>query len=262
MEANQADITSYACTSKAAEENVITVDVSRDVLVDSMTDMSETPIPPDIISTVDQTAENEDETSKLTLAYERLYEIPKTIVERFSDHIKYLDISHNKITNLDALVYFKNLTSLIADDNPITENCNLPPLPKLELLWLNRCKIASLYPWVSKLKESCPNLQFLSLMGNPAAPSYFNGGTFYEYLQYRLFVISQFSSLNHLDDRRVTEDQMLEAQRLYKRPFFERIVKPAGLSQLVNKSVTWNSVQNKLTNFWSKDKQSNRNLLI
>lgn len=50
---------------------------------------------------------------------------------------------------------------------------------------LNRCKISSLYPWVGKLKESCPNLKYLCLMGNPAAPSYFNGGTFYEYLQYR-----------------------------------------------------------------------------
>ncbi|CAB3235323.1 unnamed protein product [Arctia plantaginis] len=256
---------SYPSTSHAPDDGVVSVDVSRDVLVDSMTDMSETPIPPDIITSVDTSAENSDSDSRLTLAYENLYEIPKTIVERFADHIKYLDLSHNKITNLDSLVYFKNLTSLIADSNPITEDCNLPPLPKLELLWLNRCKIASLYPWVGKLKESCPNLQYLSLMGNPAAPSYFNGGTFYEYLQYRLFVISQFPSLTHLDDRRVTEDQRLEAQRLYKRPFLERIVNPrASISQFVNTSVTWNTVQTKLTSLWGKDKQadSRRNLLI
>lgn len=246
----------------APDEGVISVDVSRDTLVDSMTDMSETPIPPDIIASVDNPNENEEQNTRLTLAYERLYEIPKTIVERFSDHIRYLDISHNKITNLDALVFFRNLTSLIADDNPITENCCLPPLPKLQLLWLNRCKISSLYPWVGKLKESCPNLQFLSLMGNPAAPSYFNGGTFYEYLQYRLFVISQFPSLNHLDDRKVTDDQRTESLRLYKRPFFERIVKPAGLSQLVNSSITWNTFQNKISSFLGKDKSQNRNLLI
>lgn len=42
--------------------------------------------------------ENEDECTKLTLAYERLFEIPRTIVERFGDHVMYLDISHNKIT--------------------------------------------------------------------------------------------------------------------------------------------------------------------
>ncbi|KAJ0177644.1 hypothetical protein K1T71_006517 [Dendrolimus kikuchii] len=247
-----------------SDEGVISVDVSREALVDSMTDMSETPLPPDLISSAEISNDNEDESTKLTLAYERLYELPRTIVERFSDHIKYLDITHNKITNLDALVYFRHLTSLIADHNPMTENCLLPPLPKLELLWLNHCKIASLYPWVSKLKESCPNLQYLCLMGNPAAPSYFNGGTFYEYLQYRLFVISQFPSLNHLDDRRVTEDQRLEAQRLYKRPFFERLVSPSsgGFSQLVNSSVTWSRVQGKLSAIMGKDRPDNRNLLI
>ncbi|KAH9645054.1 hypothetical protein HF086_005599 [Spodoptera exigua] len=115
---DQSFVNSYPSVQPPPDEGVISVDVSRDALVDSMTDMSETPIPPDIITSVVTTTENEDENGRLTLAYERLYEIPKTIVER----------------NLDALVYFKSLTSLIADDNPLTENCCLPPLPKLELL--------------------------------------------------------------------------------------------------------------------------------
>ncbi|XP_032515941.1 leucine-rich melanocyte differentiation-associated protein-like isoform X1 [Danaus plexippus] len=247
---------------KDADEGLITVDVSKDVVEDSMTTMNQSEIPPDLIQSVNDGTE--DDATKLTLAYENLYELPRTIVERFSDHIIYLDISHNKITNLDALVHFKHLTSLIADDNPITENCLLPPMPKLQLLWLNRCKISSLYPWVGKLKESCPNLQYLSLMGNPAAPSYFNGGTFYEYLQYRLFVVSQFPSLTHLDDRKVTDDQRSEAHRLYKRPLLERIIKPGsgGLSQLMSSSITWNSVHNKLSSLWGKDRNQGRNLLI
>ncbi|XP_023934827.1 leucine-rich melanocyte differentiation-associated protein isoform X2 [Bicyclus anynana] len=222
--------------------------------------MSQSAAPPDLIQSAHD-AHDEDPT-KLTLAYERLYEVPRTVVERFSDHIRYLDISHNKITNLDALVHFRHLTSLIADDNPITENCFLPPMPKLQLLWLNRCKISSLYPWVGRLKEACPALCLLSLMGNPAAPSYFNGGTFYDYLQYRLFVISQFPSLSHLDDRKVTDDQRAEAQRLYKRPLLERLVRPAtGGLAILGASVTWTSVQSKLTSFWGK-KPEGRNLLI
>ncbi|XP_028026169.1 uncharacterized protein LOC114239932 isoform X2 [Bombyx mandarina] len=185
-----------------------------------MTDMTEAIISPNLI------VDNEEDSTKLTLAYEWLYEVPRTIVDKFSNHIKYLDISHNKIT-------------------------------------LNHCKIASLYPWVGKLKESCPNLQYLCLMGNPAAPSYFNGGTFYEYLQYRLFIISQFQSLNHLDDRKVTDDQRTEALRLYKRPFLERLVSPGsrgGISQLMQAPAKWNTVHGKLNSLWSKAK--NRNLLI
>lgn len=204
---------------------------------DTITLPKEIPAPELFVSCVDE----EEENTKLTLAYGKLYEIPRSLVETYADNVKYLDISHNMITNLDALVFFNNLTSLIADNNPITENCILPPLPKLQLLWMNHCKITSLYPWVGKLRESCSDLKYLCLMGNPAAPSLLNGGTFYEYLQYRLFVISQFPSLNHLDDRKVTEDQRIEAQRLYKRPFFERFLKP-GLSSLVNKSVTWNTI--------------------
>ncbi|XP_034828536.1 leucine-rich melanocyte differentiation-associated protein-like [Maniola hyperantus] len=249
-------------STKCADEGgvIAIIDVTSEVLVDSVTAMSQSVIPPDLIQSVQDAGE--EEPTKLTLAYERLYELPRTIVERFADHIKYLDISHNKITNLDVLVHFKHLTSLIADDNPITENCFLPPMPRLQLLWLNRCKIASLYPWVGKLKESCPELHLLSLMGNPAAPSYFNGGTFYDYLQYRLFVISQFPSLDHLDDRKVTDDQRAEAQRLYRRPLLERLRPGPGGLALLGASVTWNSVQNKLTSFWSKDKSQGRNLLI
>ncbi|XP_037867480.1 leucine-rich melanocyte differentiation-associated protein isoform X2 [Bombyx mori] len=250
-------INNHASCSSVPDEGVISVDLSRDIVVDSMTDMTEAIISPNLI------VDNEEDSTKLTLAYEWLYEVPRTIVDKFSNHIKYLDISHNKITNLDPLVHFFHLSSLIADHNPITENCALPPLPKLELLWLNHCKIASLYPWVGKLKESCPNLQYLCLMGNPAAPSYFNGGTFYEYLQYRLFIISQFPLLNHLDDRKVTDDQRTEALRLYKRPFLERLVSPGsrgGISQLMQAPAKWNTVHGKLNSLWSKAK--NRNLLI
>ncbi|XP_022123404.2 leucine-rich melanocyte differentiation-associated protein isoform X1 [Pieris rapae] len=242
------------------DEGVIAVDITNNVLVDSVTTMPQTAISSNIIEAEESNVEDED-SSKLTLAYERLYEIPRTIVEKFSNYVQYLDISHNKITNLEPLVHFKHLTSLIADDNPVTENCFLPPLPKLELLWLNYCKIASLYPWVGKLKESCPNLQYLSLMGNPAAPSYFNGGTFYEYLQYRLFIISQFPSLNHLDDRKITEDQKEESHRLYKRPLLQRIGRPnAGISNFMNSSVSWSNVQSKLTFLWGN--RQGRNLLI
>lgn len=39
----------------------------------------------------------------------------------------------------------------------------------------------------------------------------------------RMFVLSWFPYLVHLDDRLVTEEQRLEAKRLYKRPMLENI---------------------------------------
>ncbi|XP_031334930.1 leucine-rich melanocyte differentiation-associated protein-like isoform X1 [Photinus pyralis] len=173
------------------------------------------------------TLENElfytDPRHRLSLAYEKLHSIPKLLLHELSPIIKTLDISHNEFDNIDFAGEFKQLTMFICDHNNITSTTHIPYMPQLELLWMNHCKIAELYPWAKRLQQACPNLRHLSLMGNPAAPSYLNGGTFYEYLQYRLFMISLFPTLVHLDDKVVTDDQRAEAHRLYKRPFFERV---------------------------------------
>lgn len=164
-----------------------------------------------------------DPKHRLSLAYERLRTMPKLLLHELSPVIKTLDISHNEFDNLEFASEFKQLTMLICDHNNITSSTYIPYMPQLELLWMNHCKISELYPWAKRLQQACPNLRHLSLMGNGAAPSYLNGGTFYEYLQYRLFMISLFPTLVHLDDKPVTEDQRTEAYRLYKRPLLERI---------------------------------------
>lgn len=87
--------------------------------------------------------------------------------------------------NLEFLKNFKQLTNLICDRNYINSSTRLPYMPKLELLWLNHCKIYELYPWIKCLQESCPNLKYLSLMGNRGVPSVLHKNNFCEYLQYR-----------------------------------------------------------------------------
>ena len=87
--------------------------------------------------------------------------------------------------NLQFLAEFENLTSLNLDHNNIDDHTVFPHMPKLQLLWLNHNNIEELYPFIKNLHESVPNLRYLCLMGNKAAPSYLNGGTFYDYLQYR-----------------------------------------------------------------------------
>ncbi|KAF7998609.1 hypothetical protein HCN44_011017 [Aphidius gifuensis] len=163
-----------------------------------------------------------DDTS-ISLAFENLFFMPYDIIEKYNDSILTLDISHNKFSSLQFLAEFENLTSVNLDYNRIDSYTIFPYLPQLELLWLNHNKIDSLYPFLKLLYESLPNLQYLSIMGNHASPSYLNDGTFYDYLQYRLFVISWFPKLKHLDDRVVTVEQQREAKRLFKRPLFERL---------------------------------------
>lgn len=182
----------------------------------------------------------DEEKYRLSLAYERLHSMPKLLLNELAPMIRILDISNNEFEHLGFLGEFKQLTTLICDHNNITSSTYIPYMPELELLWMNHCKINELYPWAKRLQQSCPNLRHLSLMGNPAAPSYLNGGTFYEYLQYRLFIISLFPTLVHLDDRAVTEDQRAEAHRMYRRPLLERIASktPTSLVPTYLRSVT------------------------
>ncbi len=101
---------------------------------------------------------------------------------------------------------------------------------------------------MSTLRRSCPSLQQLSLMNNEAAPSYFNGGSYTQYKDYRYdstsaaghtrvwarnlrrqscslrnatkcnfrhFVISQLKNLEVLDDTRISREERGEAERIY-----------------------------------------------
>lgn len=167
---------------------------------------------------------SERRVDSLSLAYEDLFTVPYNIIRDFSFTLYHLDISHNLFSrNLQFLSEFENLTSLNLDHNMIDDVTVFPYMPNLELLWLNHNRILNLFPFIKNLYTSVPNLKYLCLMGNVAAPSYLNGGSFYEYLNYRMFVLSWFPHLIHLDDRLVTEEQRLEARRLYKRPILENI---------------------------------------
>ncbi|KAK5650750.1 hypothetical protein RI129_001779 [Pyrocoelia pectoralis] len=203
-----------------------------------------------------------DPKCQLSLAYEKLHTIPKLLLHELSPFIKTLDISHNEFDNIDFAGDFKQLTMLICDHNNISSATHIPYMPQLELLWMNHCKISELYPWAKRLQHSCPNLRHLSLMGNPAAPSYLNGGTFYEYLQYRLFMISLFPTLVHLDDRVVTDDQRAEAHRLYKRPFLERITSKTSTNLPIYLRSVTDKVSEILTPLPSLSLNLEKNLII
>ncbi|XP_033217163.1 leucine-rich melanocyte differentiation-associated protein-like isoform X2 [Belonocnema kinseyi] len=190
---------------------------------------------------------NLDLTESLSLAFESLLHMPYDIIENYASTINTLDISHNKFSrNLQFLSEFDNLTSLNLDHNNIDAFTKFPYMPKLQLLWLNHNKIDELFPFVKNLYESFPNLRYLSLMGNKAAPSYLNGGSFYDYLQYRLVVISWFPRLVHLDDRLITSEQRIEATRLFRRPLLEQLSEHTPIPECIK------VFHNRLSNFFIK----------
>lgn len=179
-----------------------------------------------------------EEDQRLTLAYENLEEIPRTLVNSFGSFVRILDISHNNFKNVSFLQHFHNLTSLILDHNKIDSATVFPSLKSLRLLWLNHNQIKQLYPFVHNLHDSFPRLHHISLMGNEAVPICVDEAMFYQHLQYRLFIVSWFRELVHLDDRTVTVDEQIEARRLYKRPLIERLPYKESLKQLVSSVTT------------------------
>ena len=88
-------------------------------------------------------------------------------------------------SDLRSLRGFTGLGTLILDRNKITSHVVLPPLPQLEVLWVNHNRIANLAIFVEAVGNAFPHLKHLSMMDNEAAPSYFNGGSKEDYHDYR-----------------------------------------------------------------------------
>ena len=58
-------------------------------------------------------------------------------------------------------------------------------MPKLQVLWVNKNSITNLSIFIEKVASSFPDLRYLAMLDNAAAPSYFNGGSKQEYEDYR-----------------------------------------------------------------------------
>lgn len=153
---------------------------------------------------------------RLSLAFQGLSEIPANIIQMGSA-IEELDLTENKISDLRFLFDFPKLTTLILDRNGITSQIKLPVMNCLQTLWVNHNKISNLSTFISTVSKNCPKLKILSMMNNEAAPSYFNGGSYQQFMDYRYYVISQLPRLEILDDKKIEDNEKEEALRIYKR---------------------------------------------
>lgn len=69
--------------------------------------------------------------------------VPEAVINLFHDRVKVLDLTNNKINDLEALQYFPNMEELILDNNLITEDVLFPPnSPNLRVLSLNNNRVS------------------------------------------------------------------------------------------------------------------------
>lgn len=147
----------------------------------------------------------EDE-QKLIYFDQKTYKLPEAILNLYSDRVRHLDLSYNKLSSFESLELFSMLEELVLDNNYLTDDIIFPAqLDRIKLLSLNNNKFENLDLLLTKLSLCFPNLEYLSLLGNPTCPYYCLNlnHTEYEYLKYRFYIIRYLPHLRILDAQAV-----------------------------------------------------------
>ncbi|KAM4713810.1 leucine-rich melanocyte differentiation-associated protein [Anableps anableps] len=153
----------------------------------------------------------------LSFAYQGLTEIPYDTILTQTDALEVLDLSYNILDENPALLgQLEKLSTLILDSNNYTSHVKFPYMPSITTVCINKNKINNLPVFVDEIRRKFPNIKILSMMNNEAAPSYFNGGSLSQYIDYRLYVISQIPGLEILDDTEVLEKERVQARKTYR----------------------------------------------
>ncbi|XP_072553749.1 leucine-rich melanocyte differentiation-associated protein [Paramormyrops kingsleyae] len=155
---------------------------------------------------------------RLSFAYQDLIEIPYDVILEQRDTLEVLDLSYNLLEESPALLgELEKLATLILDCNNYNSHVKFPYLPSITTMCINKNRISNLPIFVEEVRRKFPNIRILSMMNNEAAPSYFNGGSLTQYIDYRQYVISQIPTLEVLDDTEVQRAERLQAKKTYRR---------------------------------------------
>lgn len=133
-------------------------------------------------------------------------EIPKNML-RYVELASVIDLSHNKLNNIEELGKFTMLEELNLDNNDVNDDTEFPTMPRLTTLSLNKNKLVDCDNLVTKLRRNCPNLRYISLLGNDACPHPLLGYSEKEYQQARRLIASHIPTLETINFEEVTDDE-------------------------------------------------------
>ncbi|XP_037829673.1 leucine-rich melanocyte differentiation-associated protein isoform X4 [Kryptolebias marmoratus] len=152
-------------------------------------------------------------------------EIPHFLGDTYGQFAKRLDLSFNQLRSLAGLKMFTELEELVVDNNQLGNDLQLPRLPNLHTLTLNKNQLTDIEALLEHLADVTPSLQYLSLLGNEACPNQLISPDKDEddYQRYRYFVLHKLPQLKFLDSRKVTKKELMEGQA---RGAFMKVVKP------------------------------------
>lgn len=155
--------------------------------------------------------------------------IPEQLGSKHGLFTKRLDLSFNLLRSLEGLEEFVCLEELILDNNLLRSDLQLPRLPYLHTLTINKNQITELDSLLDHLAEVVPSLKYLSLLGNVACPNELVNldNDENDYQRYRFFILHKMPNLKFLDARKVTQKEQREAST---RGVFMKVVKPKELA--------------------------------
>ena len=136
-----------------------------------------------------------------------------------------LDVSFNELNDFEGLSDFTNLETLTVDNNNIVKLDNMPQLLRLKTLWLNKNSITSVDDALEILSTEVPNIEYLSLLGNPGCKTEMNGSSQLEVERYRLYCIYKLPKLVFLDSSPVSDS---ERQNAISRGQYLKVAKPSA----------------------------------
>ncbi|XP_075941694.1 leucine-rich melanocyte differentiation-associated protein isoform X1 [Anarhichas minor] len=157
-------------------------------------------------------------------------DIPDFLGDTYGQFARRLDLSFNLLRSLAGLKMFTVLEELVVDNNLLGNYLQLPRLPNLHTLTLNKNQLTDIEALLEHLADVTPSLVYLSLLGNEACPNQLVSPDNDEddYQRYRYFVLHKLPQLKFLDTRKVTQKEMMEAQA---RGAFMKVVKPKSEAQ-------------------------------